>query len=320
MTKDWYLLPKRFCAYLGIFKQSLTTLILKLNNYNYKNMSEENKLIRQQLFKAIETDQIKLPTLPEVALKIREAVEKDNMSALGIAELLSQDASLSARLLQLANSPLYRARNEIDSLQMAITRLGVRIVKDLVVMLAIKQAFKAQNKAIEKQFKAIWQTSVDAAAVCRVLAKTQNGLDMEHAMLGGLIHNIGALPIIELADRQPSLFNDTQNIKSIIADIQGEVGEKILSFWNFPPTLIDVAGQWSNFNRCHDSNADYVDIVQAAILYSQHSSMKINHTAHPDNWSEIPAINKLGLDPNAHELDESMQNQLNEIRISLMQA
>jgi len=283
-------------------------------------MSDQSQHIRQQLFKAIETDQIKLPTLPEVALKIREAVEKDNMSAFDIAELLAQDSSLSARLLQLANSPLYRARNEIDNLQMAITRLGVRIVKDLVVMLAIKQAFKAQSKTIEKQFKVIWQTSVDVAAICRVLAKNQNSLDIEHAMLGGLIHNIGALPIIELADRQPALFNNAKDIQNVIADIQAEVGEKILSFWNFPPTLIAVAAQWNNFARSHDSIADYVDIVQAAILHSQHCADSLSQIKVPDDWSSIPAISKLGLDPNGCELNESTQNQLDETRESLMQA
>ena len=276
-------------------------------------MSEQTQQVLQQLFKAVETDQIKLPTLPEVALKIRQAVEKDCKSAADIAQLLSQDSSLSARLLQLANSPLYRARAEIDNLQMAITRLGVRIVKDLVVMLAIKQAFKTQDADIEKQFKEIWQTSVDVAAVCQVLANTQNGLDREQAMLAGLIHNIGALPIIELANRQPSLFSSSQNIKAVTQEIQSELGEKILNFWNFPQSLIDVVSQWNNFHRTHESAADYVDIVQASILHTQHVPQNT-----PENWSDIPAIYKLGLDPEIRKLDESLQNQLEETRASLL--
>ncbi len=85
---------------------------------------QENALkVLQQINTAIETDQIKLPTLPKVALKVRTAVEKGDHSATEIAELLAQDTALSVRLLQLANSPLYRARTKIDSLQMAITRL-----------------------------------------------------------------------------------------------------------------------------------------------------------------------------------------------------
>lgn len=278
-------------------------------------MSEQTQQILQQLFKAVETDQIKLPTLPEVALKIRQSVDKDNVSAVDIANLLAQDSSLSARLLQLANSPLYRARSEIDNLQMAVTRLGIRIVKNLVVMLAIKQTFKAKNKDIEKQFKKIWQTSVDVAAVCRVLACDQKQIDMEHAMLGGLIHNIGALPIIELANRQPNLFNNGISIDEVISDIQGAVGEKILSFWNFPQSLIDVAAHWNNFNRELNTPPNYVDIVQAAILHSQHLPPNITN-----DWSNISAIINLGLDPNNHQLNESMQQKLTETRESLMQA
>lgn len=278
-------------------------------------MSEQAQKVLQQLFKAVETDQIKLPTLPEVALQIREAVEKDNQSATDIANLLAQDSSLSARLLQLANSPLYRARSEIDSLQMAITRLGVRIVKNLVVMLSIKQAFKARDNAHQKQLKQIWQTSVDVAAVCRVLAKTQPGLDVEHAMLAGLIHNIGCLPIIELADRQPSLFSDNQNIIDVTNEIQSELGEKILSFWNFPDSLINVTRYWNQYTRNHESTADYVDIVQAAILHTNHA-----HNSWPDDWSKFPAISKLGLDPSVRNLDESLQIELDDTRKSLMQA
>lgn len=275
-------------------------------------MSQQAQNVFNQLCKAVETDQIKLPTLPEVALKIRDAVEKDTHSATDIAELLSQDSALSARLLQLANSPLYRARQEVDSLQQAITRLGVRIVKDLVVMLAIKQAFNTKNKAIEKQFREIWQTSIDVAAISRVLAKTQNGLDTEQAVLAGLIHNIGTLPIIELANTNPALLG-SENLAEIIQEIQGPLGEKILSFWHFPQALIDVVAQWNDFNREHANHADYVDVIQAAILHTQHKPIET-----PEDWSKVPAITKLGLDPSIRDFDETMQEQLDDARSSLM--
>lgn len=275
-------------------------------------MSDQAQDIYKQLCKAVETDQIKLPTLPEVALKIRDAVEKDSHSAAEIAELLTQDSALSARLLQLANSPLYRTRHEVNSLQLAVTRLGVRIVKDLVVMLAIRQAFNTSNKGIEKQFRKIWQTSIDVAAISRVLTKTQSNLDTEQAVLAGLIHNIGTLPIIELANRQPYLISSPENLQEIIQKIQAPLGAKILTFWNFPQALIDVVSQWSNFSRCHHRDTDYVDIIQAAILHSQHPPVEA-----PEDWSQIPAIEKLGLDPTVRCFDEAMQQQLDDARNSL---
>ena len=276
-------------------------------------MSKQAQQILQHLYKAVETDQIKLPTLPEVALKIRQSVEKGDHSAADIANLLVQDTSLSARLLQLANSPLYRARCEIDNLQMAVTRLGIRIVKDLVIMLAIKQAFNSRDKETETQFRKIWQTSIDVAAGCRVLASIQGKLSTEQAILAGLIHNIGALPIIELTNSQPSLFTGNQNLTDICREIQAPLGEKILNFWNFPQTLIDVACQWNNFHRAQKNDVDYVDIVQAALLYSPHAPAEIN-----DDWSDISAINKLNLDPLEHQLNDEMQQQINETRSSLM--
>ena len=276
-------------------------------------MSDQAEQVLQILNKAVETDQLKLPTLPEVALKIRQAVEKDSHSAADIAELLQQDGSLSARLLQLANSPLYRARSEIDNLQMAVTRLGVRIVKDLVVMLALKQAFKASDSAIDAQFRKIWQTSIDVAAACRVLAQQQPQLDTEQAMLAGLIHNIGALPIIELASRQKDLFNHGQTLESLCDQLQGILGEKILSFWNFPQSLIEVVSQWNNSQRQHSAEADYTDIVQAALLQSGHVPVNSQQ-----DWHDIPALAKLGLDPSNPVFDESMQTQLEHARASLM--
>ena len=277
-------------------------------------MSEQAQHVLQHLLKAVETDQIKLPTLPKIALKVRQAVEKDCQSATDLASLLEQDIGLSARLLQLANSPLYRPRTEIDNLQMAITRLGVRIVKDLVVMLAIKQAFNTKDKSLEKRFETIWQSSVEVAAVCHELAKTQKDLDAEHALLAGLIYNIGALPIIELANRQVSLFDDDHDIEKITREIQGKLGEKILTFWNFPQSLIDVVSQWEHFTREHDTQVNYVDIAQAAILYTQHAPENT-----PEDWSTIPAIKKLGIDPNNHFLEPSTQQHLEETRTSLLQ-
>ena len=78
----------------------------------------------QQLQDAIRHNRITLPTLPEVALRVRDEVDKDSATAVKIAKTVATDAAVSARLLQVANSPLYRGRVSIDSIQMAVTRLG----------------------------------------------------------------------------------------------------------------------------------------------------------------------------------------------------
>ena len=266
-------------------------------------MIEKAEHFYQKLCKAVQTDQLKLPSLPEVALRIRQAVEHDEKSAQQIAEILTQDAALAARLLQLANSPLYRAQSKIDNLQMAITRLGTRIVRDLVITLAMRQIFQSSSTALDQQFRELWSTSVEVASICRLLAAGQNSLQPEQALLAGLIHNIGALPILRLAEDDAELIDDPEALEEITLDIQSRVGKVILEFWHFPDCFIDVVNHWDQFDRQHSGTADYTDLVQVAILQSGHT--RFAHT--PDDWSRVSAFEKLGLDTSINylELDDN---------------
>ena len=152
-------------------------------------MSAKAETLLGDLKQAVKTDKLILPTLPDVALKIRDAVESERSTAQDISEALAQDASLAARLIKVANSPLYRTRNPIEDLQMAVTRLGIRIVRDLVVGLAMKQIFQATSDALDVHSRKIWSKSVDAAAISRMMATLVPGINPEQALLAGMIHN-----------------------------------------------------------------------------------------------------------------------------------
>ena len=79
-------------------------------------MNAKIDIFFNELKEAIEDDSLVLPSLPEVALKIRDAVECEDSTAEQVANALSQDGSFSARLIQVVNSPLYRPKNPIDDL------------------------------------------------------------------------------------------------------------------------------------------------------------------------------------------------------------
>ena len=145
----------------------------------------------EQLRADIVANRIQLPTLPEVALRVRDAVESENTSAAEVAEIVTQDPAVAARLLQVANSALYRARNPIDNVQMAITRMGVKLVRNLVISLAMKQIFQATSDALDDAFREIWTDSLEVAAVARVFSDNVDKLEPEQAMLAGLVHNCG---------------------------------------------------------------------------------------------------------------------------------
>ena len=124
-------------------------------------MNEKAERFLAELKSAIEADRIILPTLPEVALKIRAIVEDEDSSFSDVAEVMLQDASLSARLVQAANSPLYRCNSKATDVQTAVMRLGARVVRDMVMRLAMKQMFQATSDALDEHFRRTWNTAVE---------------------------------------------------------------------------------------------------------------------------------------------------------------
>lgn len=252
----------------------------------------------ENLKEAVETDKLFLPSLPEVALKIRDVVESEEATARQIADTLSQDAALSAKLIRVANSSMYGFSNPIDDLQMAVTRLGLGLVRDLVISLAMKQIYQATSDVLDEQFRSIWNKALDVAAICRMLSTTVTGISPEQAFLAGLVHNIGALPILAMAEDDDDLFNDAEALDDVISELQGPVGELILRSWNFPDHMREVVEQYHNFSYAHDGGVRFIDLVQVALLQGGHITRNI-----PEDWSSVPAFEKMGIEAEVNVVD-----------------
>jgi HD-like signal output (HDOD) protein len=242
----------------------------------------------------IANNQVQLPTLPEVALRVRDAVESESSSAAEIAEMVGSDIALSARLLQVANSPVYRGRVDIDSIQMAVARLGMKMVRSLVVSLAMKQIFQATSDALDAQFRKIWDDSLQVASISRVLANNVPTLENDQAMLGGLIHNIGALPILTKIDDHRGFAARADEIDNLVNELAPEIGAHILREWGFAESLSNIPT--AAFDPTYDPGPEptYADIVLVARL--QNLASKGCTDPHCD-LANIPAFEKIGLEP-----------------------
>lgn len=250
---------------------------------------------------AVSTEQLLLPSLPSVALKIKAECEKENTSAEKIADVISQDPAMSVRLLQVANSSLYRTQHNADNIKMAISRLGLKTVRNLIMSLSIKQLYHAENNVIAERFLELWLASTKTAAIAHLLASYAPHLDPEQAMLAGLIHNIGALPIILMAEDDDDLFDNPEALNKIVQKIQGEIGAHIFRSWHFPDYMINVACECYHYRRTHSGPTDYTDIVQVALLQgSFYTGLEC-----PEDWSSIAAFEKLGIDPQSNILDNA---------------
>ncbi|MEJ2345278.1 MAG: HDOD domain-containing protein [Gammaproteobacteria bacterium] len=280
-------------------------------------MVTEDALL-SQLQEDIANNDLVLPTLPEVALRVRDAVEDDNTSAGQIADIVATDASLSARLLRVANSPLYRARNPIDNLQTAIARMGYAVVRNLITSLVMQQMFQATTEGLDQRLRQLWEHNVQVAAISRVLAARTPGLQKDQAMLGGLIHDIGILPILVRAEDMPELAENDELLDRLIDKLHPILGAQILTSWDFPESLIAVAAGHEDLQREHEGPADYVDVVTVANLQGY---IGTSHPVSRLDWSSVPAFAKLGIEPDINVVEiEDHQEELEEIEHILITA
>ena len=268
-----------------------------------------------ELSAAIDNDELVLPTLPEVALKVREAAEDPNIGIPELAKVIGNDAALSARIIKVVNSPLLRTSKEITDLQMAVGRLGINYTANLATGLAMEQMFQATSDVVDRKMREVWNKSTEIAGICHVLCKHYTRLAADQATLAGLVHQIGVLPILTYAEEHSALLADSISLNHVIDAIHPMIGEKILKAWDFPAPLACVPGQYLDFTR-DSAKVDYVDIVQVATLQSY---LGTEHPYTKLDWSTVPAFAKLGLDPKVDMKEDEDLSEAMEAAMSMLQ-
>jgi HD-like signal output (HDOD) protein len=236
-----------------------------------------------------------LPTLPEVAAQVRKLVNDPNATDRQISRLIGSDPALTARLLKVVNSPGYRGQSKIENIQAAVTRLGSGQVRNLVTALVMQQLYQSKGTQLTKQrLKTLWAHSAKVATISYVLASRFTKLEPDQALLGGLIHDIGVLPILRRAETYTQLANDPEALEEVIKHLHTVIGPFILEEWDFSPELVAVTSLHEDLWRNEESTVTYVDVVIVANL---HSYLGTQHHLTQQDWSEIPAFTKLGLTP-----------------------
>ncbi|MDB2705657.1 HDOD domain-containing protein [Pseudomonadota bacterium] len=264
----------------------------------------EQEAFHNELINDLNNGTLVLPTLPEVALRVRDVVDDPEATSADLSNIIITDAALSTRLLKVANSPLYRGRIEIDTIQMAVSRLGSKIVRSLVTSLVMQQMFQATSRTLDDRLHDLWEHTTDVSAICQVLAHKHANIKSDEAMLAGLIHEIGILPILMKADEKPELLKDTASLNAVIENIHAEVGAQILRNWKFPETLITAVAEQNNLTRDSENGPDLADLVQVARLQSY---MNTDRALSEEDLEKVPAFKKLGVDTaiSVVELDEN---------------
>lgn len=249
--------------------------------------------VRNEILLAIKNDELVLPTLPEIALRVRD-IAMDPEATMGqLATVIGADPSLSARIIKVANSPLMRASRKIEDLQMALSRLGMEYTCNIATGLAMEQMFQATSDMVDKRMRDIWNRSAEVAGIAHVLCRQCTKLRADQATLAGLVHEIGALPILTYAEDHGTLLKDAFTLDTVIEKLAPAIGNKILSTWEFPEEIRRIPSEHLDFTQAKPV-ADYADLVTVAMLKSY------SGTSHPFaklDYNLVTAFTRLNINP-----------------------
>jgi HD-like signal output (HDOD) protein len=244
---------------------------------------------------------LELPHLPDIAVRVRTATSDPNCDAARVAKVIQADPVITARLIQAANSPLYGVQTPIHSARAAVMFLGLETTRNLVTTYALRELFDTGQPALRQRMRELWRHSAMTAAIAYILAGMTPGLMRDWAMLAGLLHDVGALPVIHYAGRQPGLYRSPSELDAAIAELRGQVGAMVLRQWDFGNEMVGILLESEEWQRDPGDHADYADVIIAAQLLQG-----VPRPEHLPPREELPAWRKVGRD----RLDDELAEQI----------
>ena len=241
-----------------------------------------------QLFKS---KVITLPSLPEIALYINAALEKEDVSTSKLSKIIQMDPVIAARVVQVANSSLY-GDTKNDSIQEALARIGIDGVRTIVMGVVLRDLFMPNTQPVIDSMTKFYEHSIRTGVICYALAKKLKGFNRDQAFMAGILHDIGVVPILVVADRHPQIAEKQNNLTAVLAHLKNFIGGMVLQQWEFSDKFIEVAKHAYDWDR-QVEKADYCDLVQVALLHSHLvGGEKIKGPA----LNDLPAFKRLGFD------------------------
>lgn len=191
-----------------------------------------------------------LPSIPEVASKIINMVNDPNVSFKLIGDEISRDQAMTTNILKLCNSAYFNQGKEITSVERAIVTLGLKEVKNIVMVVATKPVLDKFVIGYDMAKGDLWQQGLVVATVAKNIALMKKRKDISDVVFtGGIIHNVGKVvlaifvqntfkEILDIVQTRGISFAEAE--REVMGFDHQEVGEKILLKWNFPTVLRSI--------------------------------------------------------------------------------
>lgn len=237
------------------------------------------------------SDVSELVSLPRAYQRISEMLEDPRYSAADIGKVVAHEPALTAKVLRMVNSAYYGFPSQIDSIPLAITVLGARALRDLVLATSVASAFSRINTQLVDMAD-FWHHSIYCGITARLLSKRLKLGQSEQLFVAGLLHDLGKLVIYtklpEQATQVLTRFAESQQPvfmleREILGFDHADVGLALLKHWQLP----EVFQQTTAYH--HEPSAELTHADQVALIHVANALSKKVEPGHKLK-SEIPAM------------------------------
>jgi putative nucleotidyltransferase with HDIG domain len=211
----------------------------------------------------------KLTSLPDVFVRINEALNDPNSTAREAAEAIGKDTGLSTKLLRLVNSAFYGFPVKVDTLSRAVTIVGSRQLTTLALGISVLAIFKDVPDGLV-DMRAFWKHSIACGVIASILAGPEAELDVERLFVAGLLHDVGRLVLYRSLPRHAAHTLATARAEGILLR---EAERRILGFdhatlggmllrkWRFPESLEKAV-------RHHHGGPTHMGMLMPAMVHT----------------------------------------------------
>ncbi len=194
---------------------------------------------------------VKLAALPHIVVQALDTLKNPNVSFSYVAEIISKDTALSAKLLKLVNSALYGFPEPVDTITRAVTVVGANRLTSLALGVSLISIFDSIPKEV-LDMRSFWLHSLACAVLARLLAVSAGHPNEERCFVAGLLHDIGRLVMLKnhpghVAQAVAVAHNEGRALHEVEQDLwafdHSMLGGRLLAAWKFPGALERAVGE-----------------------------------------------------------------------------
>lgn len=224
--------------------------------------------IYQNVLEKVLNNSVVLPSMPDITMRVRQAVADERTTAESLTEILAKDPALTAYLVQAASSPVYRRAVPAKTLSEVTSLLGFSAISSLVMLHSTRHMVDLKSAESKTLFNHTWERLVVKTSIASFLSKKLKFFPVERVQMAMLLTEVGSLSVLSnmlsVTDKP-----DAQTYFAMCRLYSKKIGCEILNKWGVDPSISNMlarCGHWDSTDS--ESEIGLLDIANLALYYT----------------------------------------------------